>query len=48
MKTISFWKESEIKAAKTAIGKFKNILTAAKWLAPKLGRPVAGGISENV
>lgn len=42
MSTINFWKESEIKAATTAIEKIGNVSKAARWLAPKLRRPLAG------
>jgi hypothetical protein len=42
MSTIVFWKESEIKAAKTALNKIGSISKTASWLAPKLQRPVSG------
>jgi hypothetical protein len=41
-KTIVFWKDSEIKAAKTALNKIGSIPKTALWLAPKLRRPIGG------
>lgn len=41
-KTIKFWTESEIKAARTALEKIKSVQKAAIWLAAKLNRPLSG------
>jgi len=38
MKTIRFWTESELKAAKTCIEKFNTVEAAAEFLAPRINR----------